>query len=649
MPCCIPRDDDQIELSIRIHAVRKLKPFASFFQKQMMFTESSGSDTPMTSLSIENARILAFCDFKPAQNTHASTIFPTDRDQRTSNDIMSTSRWSAPSSRRTSINDGEVAWSEPGGTLKWKTTRLGLRRHKSFCPKLKFQLFALMKTFPSCASSTCKMVGELDTVESEDTCTSSIDSSPSYWSRRTIRPLGWVVLDIRDFEHVLPEKTFKVNGGYSIGSEVILTLTCLPAISEVDPNGPSDKYSTEISLDDSAPFPLDPEWIGSAMPLGYGNAVFSLTIRLESANCFHALGIDHRGADGWLSYSLFETVVQTDKFSFSTRNSLNPVEDAFRIRCSLEEIQSYFGINGLLKIYICTPNKGLAGFTTMDLRSLIVGLAENKKTEVLGRYIVEPTHKSIDDSLALKEEPSIEASAFLQLVSCDDGLSDAHCAIRHGHDKDLTKSGVCIDPSELENCPSRQPSTNSMCDNQNFREEKFDTLGSWGVDDEKHVGEKSIIQVGLQDKNFLKSEASVDLEKKQLEWETWRHKQELQWHEKLRYKEDTVMRRLEERAREKEKERDAAVESCRLEYSKLEGKLRKALSDVESREHQQMLQDAARKEEFSRKASELEKKHRAVLEEARHSVNLEVCILTSLLLQNFFLKLSHVSFIETFS
>jgi hypothetical protein len=125
------------------------------------------------------------------------------------------------------------------------------------------------------------------------------------------------------------------------------------------------------------------------------------------------------------------------------------------------------------------------------------------------------------------------------------------------------------------------------------------------------------------------SEAAMDLERRHLEWESWRRKQELQWHEKLRYKEEAVMKRLEERAREKEKERYAAMESYRLDYSKLEGKLRKALNDVENREHQLILQDAARQEEFSRKSAELEKKHRAVLEEARHSLNVEVCLSAS--------------------
>jgi hypothetical protein len=626
------RGDDEIELLIRIHAIRKLKPLVLSSHKQSLVTEFIGCETPISAPSIENARVLAFCDFKPSLSAHAANSFPENRDQTTLNDGSSTARWSAPSSRRTSINDGEVTWSELGGTLRWTMKRLGLRHYKSICPKLKIQLFALTKAFMSSSSTVSKADGDLDTIKSEESYSTSVDSNPSYWSRRTMKPLGWVVVDIRDFEHAIHEKIFKVNGGCSIGSEVILTLNCLPVLSEVNPNITfSDKYMIENNEGESAPFPSDTEFIGSPMPLGRGNAIFCLTVRLESANCFHALGIDHRGADGWLSYSIFERVVQTDKFSFTMRQSLNPVEDAFRIRCSLEEIHSYFSSNGLLKIYICTQSRGLIGSVTMDLGCLIIGLADTKKKEVHGKYLVELTHKNSDDSF-LKEEPSIEASAFLQLISSDEGLSDTKVTLKDVSERNSKQRAVCCESTDLEHVVSSKNST-QQCeyDAQFYCKDGYDSpVGRHRDVIREAPGESGIVKKSMrQDVVRENSEAAMDLERRHLEWESWRHKQELQWHEKLRYKEETVMKRLEERAKEKEKERYAAMESYRLEYSKLEGKLRKALNGVESREHQLMLQDAARQEEFSRKSAELEKKHRAVLEEARHSLNLEVCLSAS--------------------
>jgi len=84
------------------------------------------------------------------------------------------------------------------------------------------------------------------------------------------------------------------------------------------------------------------------------------------------------------------------------------------------------------------------------------------------------------------------------------------------------------------------------------------------------------------------------------------------------------MKVLEERARAKEQETAGVVETCRLEYGKLEAKLRKALADVERKEHQLAISEVARQEEYSRKVAVLGSKHRALLEEAKHSVNLEV-------------------------
>ena len=596
------RDEDVVELSIRIHALRNIKPFASMFQK----TASIESDDFPISVSLENARVLAYCDLKPAQNTHVSAVIPSERGLKSPKDNFSNARWSAPSSCRTSINDGEVVWSESGGTLKWKTTRLGLRRHKSFCPKIKFQLFALLRTFPSCSNSTCKAVQDVESVITDDTgAANTVDSSTSYWARRTIKPLGWVVLDIREFENALTEKIFKINGGCSIGSEVTLSFTCLPMFAE--PNDANDTNAKENLQEEVTPFSCNDEWTGSAISLGHGLSVFSLTIRLENANGLQILGNDTRLSDGWLSYSIFDTVVQTDKFSFSARPCLNLVEDAFRVRCSFQELQSYIEGNRLLQIYLCTSKKILAGCATMDLSSLTFG---KSKAEVRGKYILEPINKPANGTFSWKEKPWIEASAVLEFVSRDIECSESPVTLVNDHDLDLSQNSVNTICVEGGNHEQEAPDLH-------FRNKELESI---------HVSD---VCIGLGNGHIVTQKVTsqaemLDIEKKRLEWDSWRQRQEILWHEKLRSKEDTVMKVLEDRAKEKEKERDSVVESYRLEYSKLEGKLRKALMDVERREHQLVLHEAARQEEYSRKMADLESKHRAVLEEAKHSVNFEV-------------------------
>ena len=641
----VPNDNDEVELSIRIHSIRKLKPFVSLFQKPSPAeSKCSGSEIgrPISS-ALDNARVLVQCDLKPAQDTHSSSILPFDRGQiRASKYGTATTRWSAPSSRRTLRNDGEVIWSESGGILHWPVTRLDLKRLKSFVPKVKLQLYVMIKSHPSCDYSTSKAGEDQNTITSDETSlANTLDTSTSYWARRTVKPLGWVIIDVRDFDVTACdtsqtlEKNFKVNGGAAVGSEVKLTLTCLPKLLE--PIQPCGINMTGQQHYDVTPFCTETEWVGSALPLGLGNSIFSFIVRLESAYCFDRLGVDQHATEGWLSYSLFDALVQTEKFPFVARPVFAPVEDTFRVRCSLQEIESYISEHCFLRMYLCTSKNLMLGHANIDLRPLVVDQGEKGKRELHGRFLVEAAGNKSTPSTTFEsqEQPWIEVTVVLEQVSLYEGLyaftdsPDNEIAINHREELSTYAKQAVDDKSALRNEINAPNIVSEALEYiacaKTFEEVQVQINPASGHEGINSRELKSATQVNKREDEFSNSQLKADIDKKRLEWEAWRHQQEVQWHEKLRSKEAAAMRALEERTRVKEKERTDAVEACRLEYSKLEAKLRKALVDIERREQQLVINEAARRDEFSCKVTVLESKHRAVVEEAKHSVNLEVC------------------------
>ncbi|CAN0310708.1 unnamed protein product, partial [Ectocarpus sp. 12 AP-2014] len=116
-----------------------------------------------------------------------------------------------------------------------------------------------------------------------------------------------------------------------------------------------------------------------------------------------------------------------------------------------------------------------------------------------------------------------------------------------------------------------------------------------------------------------RAEAEVDLERVRVAWERWRVVEEAKFAERLREKDEALEQKWE--AREATRRRE--LSHAQADYSKLEGKLRKALSEVEARERQLKAREESWKTDHAQKLSELQLLQRRLREETKHQVDLE--------------------------
>lgn len=117
--------------------------------------------------------------------------------------------------------------------------------------------------------------------------------------------------------------------------------------------------------------------------------------------------------------------------------------------------------------------------------------------------------------------------------------------------------------------------------------------------------------------------SDADVERRKREWEDWRRREELEWRERMREKEEAAMRAVRDRADAKDKERADAAEASRQEYARLESRLKKALTKVETRERQLNFDESVKESERKRKQSESDAHFRILKEELKHKLELE--------------------------
>jgi len=108
-----------------------------------------------------------------------------------------------------------------------------------------------------------------------------------------------------------------------------------------------------------------------------------------------------------------------------------------------------------------------------------------------------------------------------------------------------------------------------------------------------------------------------------LEWEQFQRREEAKWTDRLRQKESTRMRELDDAFQNREKDRAAVVSRTQAEYVRLEAKLRKALAEVEARERRLAAAEEKLKQQHAQKLSELQLLQRRLREDSRHQIELE--------------------------
>ncbi|KAL7527650.1 hypothetical protein ACHAXR_002059, partial [Thalassiosira sp. AJA248-18] len=309
--------------------------------------------------------------------------------------------------------------------------------------------------------------------------------------------------------------------------------------------------------------------------------------------------------------------------------------NSFCLRSSLSELVDHFNEkkSGTLRIHVCTEGEVL-GTTIVDLRQLIAlekGAegGDKKDCEFEGRMIQNDYNVKSRSTNAMngevKEQPHSTCSPRLAVRLCIDRGHSAASSKYQGKTTNEQQQPTAAVYSSI----SSQTTTTISVDQASSPMKNVTTNKDPGKEEGKAFKplenrEEQLkareAKISMKEKEMY--EAVASLEKKRCEWEQWRHRQELEWHEKLRTKEAAMMRVVEERVCAIENERLRSMEISKNEYEKLETRLRKSLIEVEAKERQLKDIELGYQNERKRKLAELELKEKLINQELKHTVEL---------------------------
>ena len=358
--------------------------------------------------------------------------------------------------------------------------------------------------------------------------------------------------------------------------------------------------------------------------IGAGNDTFEIKVSIEKCqDLFQLLSDTSPNRAVWLSYRFFGTVVQSDIFTITeavqgSRNFV-PMKNSFRLLGSLSELGSHLSssMNGTLNIHVCTEGEVL-GTAYIDLNQLVAFEKENRSFDgrmLMHECTVKPRKRDIQVSSA-----RVAARLCIDRIAVDSANAQLQPSPAiYSSTSSQTANAIITNraSSPIRSTTTRKKDSvdhdNTSCDNSikhvNAREQQL-----------------AARETELSKKETEICEAITVLEQKRHEWEQWRYRQELEWHEQLHSKEAAMMRVVEERVCTMEKDRLSSMEASKNEYDKLEGRLRKALIEVEARERQLKDIELNYTNERTRKIAELTSKEKLMKEELKHTVEIEVSI-----------------------
>ena len=362
--------------------------------------------------------------------------------------------------------------------------------------------------------------------------------------------------------------------------------------------------------------------------IGPGSQIFQVVICIEKCQQLVSVNSNKSGSRNvWLSYRFGGAVVQSEIFSISGSQGVigfTPTMSSFRLRSSLPELGSYFNDkkNATLRVHLCTEGEVLGTFF-VDLRQLADAYnQEYNYTSFQGRvvhndYIVKAKKGSnelsstrISVRLCIdRERPSpAHDTVPKQLVpACNPWQSSGTAAISLSTSCQTVHT-LCADKAS-------SPIQNEV----NLANK---SLESCLLEKERHLNTR---EAQLSKKETEIFQAVATLEKKKSEFEQWRHRQELEWHAKLRDKEAAMMRQAEDRCTEKL----GSMENSKNEYERLEARLRKALIEVACKERQLHSERQSYQNERAQKMAELESKEKLLKHELKSTVEIEVSLIVS--------------------
>ena len=376
--------------------------------------------------------------------------------------------------------------------------------------------------------------------------------------------------------------------------------------------------------------------------IGSGSDVFAIHIAVERfrENAEAPSGEAAPKRNVWLSYRSFGTLVQSDIFALSHRatprasaSAFAPLANDFRVRASWPELVEYFHQrkNATLRVHLCAEGEVL-GTASVDLRPLVADEGGARDTsafesKVLQReYVVESRSRTSNEGAARESYPQISVKMSIHrnpachvgddasqkpVKRCEQPPGEPHPSI----------SAQTVNPT----CADKASSPIRQNDTTDEDPECLDDGRPWKVLQKKEE-ELNSREAELSRREKAAYEAVAALETKRGEWEKWRHRQELEWHEKLRGKEAAMMRALEDRACALEKEGRSSLEASKKEYETLQVQLRKAMMEVEAKERRLKDAELGHQGERKRKLAEIELRERLMKEELKYSIEIEVSV-----------------------
>lgn len=121
----------------------------------------------------------------------------------------------------------------------------------------------------------------------------------------------------------------------------------------------------------------------------------------------------------WLSYSLFDVVVQTDVFHNLESAEFAPIRDSFRVRSCLDDLRAFIDAShGGLPVFLCTENQIVAGIT-IPLSDLLDGeLFARTSRDQEQQLPVPGTTGKVGDQFVFPEceDASVSASVSIEYV-----------------------------------------------------------------------------------------------------------------------------------------------------------------------------------------------------------------------------------------
>jgi len=401
----------------------------------------------------------------------------------------------------------------------------------------------------------------------------------------------------------------------------------------------------------------------NTLSIGKGNDLFHFTVKLEEIFHFDKLTLnantDNKKTDTvqayWLSYDSFGAIIQTPKFDIcNDKNQITertngfvtftPVADTFCIKSCPEEMDSFFETKmTYLQIHVCCDGtvlgsvtlhlgptfSGASAWETIPTRDPMINNASTNNLnsiqmkQINGIFVVkdtnykEPSNQTLNDA-AIK--PSIKIGLLLKRIGNISSIGNQFKTNK----QTMSSNHVPDVPTEPE---IRQNSENDGYTSDKTDQEQL-RMKDVNIAEELACNQSSRISQKLNESDYINGEQNsrhdIDIERRTREWEEWRHQQELKWHEKLREKEEAAIRALEEHSKARENERMNLMEASRLEYVRLETKLKKSLADIEHKDRQLKHEQSIRESEYKRKQFDLDVKLKMIREEAKHLLELEV-------------------------